>query len=303
MACFQEDELRIFEKPDSTIKNFLGSLQAFIRQSKFDKIAVVTCGGTKVPLEHNCVRFVDNFSSGRRGALSAEEFLRQGYQVVFIYRKGCILPFKRHFQLSSNLMDSFNLSNNKVVQLTDPIMVKAIEDYHCYKTKLLMQQFETLDSYLHLLRVACKALNHHNVLVYLSAAVSDFHIPYKDIPEHKIQSSEVDQHLRLKLTPVKKFLGVLKNVWCPCSFVISFKLETDAAILLEKAKKSLVSYRHDMVVANLLQTRESEVKVISKSGQVHHISQKSPESIIESDIVEYLMQEHIQFSSVAKSNS
>lgn len=38
-------------------------------------IAVVTSGGTTVPLERRCVRFVDNFSSGTRGALSAEQFL------------------------------------------------------------------------------------------------------------------------------------------------------------------------------------------------------------------------------------
>ena len=39
-------------------------------------IAVITSGGTTVPLEKNCVRFIDNFSKGTRGALSAEEFLK-----------------------------------------------------------------------------------------------------------------------------------------------------------------------------------------------------------------------------------
>ncbi len=38
-------------------------------------IVVVTSGGTKVPLERQCVRFIDNFSAGTRGALSAERFL------------------------------------------------------------------------------------------------------------------------------------------------------------------------------------------------------------------------------------
>jgi phosphopantothenate---cysteine ligase (ATP) len=40
------------------------------------RIAVVTSGGTTIPLEKNCVRFVDNFSSGRRGAISTEELLQ-----------------------------------------------------------------------------------------------------------------------------------------------------------------------------------------------------------------------------------
>lgn len=41
-------------------------------------IVVVTSGGTTVPLERNCVRFIDNFSKGTRGALSAEQFLQVG---------------------------------------------------------------------------------------------------------------------------------------------------------------------------------------------------------------------------------
>ncbi len=38
-------------------------------------IVVVTSGGTTVPLERRCVRFIDNFSAGTRGALSTERFL------------------------------------------------------------------------------------------------------------------------------------------------------------------------------------------------------------------------------------
>lgn len=40
----------------------------------------VTSGGTTVPLERRCVRFIDNFSGGTRGALSTEFFL----QVCFL---------------------------------------------------------------------------------------------------------------------------------------------------------------------------------------------------------------------------
>lgn len=40
------------------------------------RVACVTSGGTTVPLERNCVRFIDNFSRGARGALSAEQFLK-----------------------------------------------------------------------------------------------------------------------------------------------------------------------------------------------------------------------------------
>lgn len=54
-------------------------------------------GGTTVPLEHNTVRFVDNFSAGTRGAASAEYFLEHNYAVIFMYRQKSLEPFTRHF--------------------------------------------------------------------------------------------------------------------------------------------------------------------------------------------------------------
>ena len=38
-------------------------------------VVVVTSGGTTVPLERRCVRFIDNFSAGTRGAWSTERFI------------------------------------------------------------------------------------------------------------------------------------------------------------------------------------------------------------------------------------
>jgi phosphopantothenoylcysteine synthetase/decarboxylase len=49
-------------------------------------ILYLQSGGTAIPLEHNTVRFVDNFSAGTRGSASAEYFLEMSYAVVFIYR-------------------------------------------------------------------------------------------------------------------------------------------------------------------------------------------------------------------------
>jgi phosphopantothenate-cysteine ligase len=60
----------------------------------------VTSGGTSVPLEKNTVRSIENFSTGRRGALSAESFLREGFYVIFLYRKNSIQPFKVHLDLN-----------------------------------------------------------------------------------------------------------------------------------------------------------------------------------------------------------
>ena len=58
-------------------------------------IALVTSGGTSAPLEHNCVRFLDNFSTGTRGAHAVEQFLARGYAVIHLKRTGSVSPFGR----------------------------------------------------------------------------------------------------------------------------------------------------------------------------------------------------------------
>ena len=71
-------------------------LKTFLQRVGVDTpIALVTSGGTTAPLERTAVRFVDNFSSGSRGAASAEYLLRAGYAVVFLHREGSLRPFDR----------------------------------------------------------------------------------------------------------------------------------------------------------------------------------------------------------------
>lgn len=65
----------------------------FLEKDVSSPIVCVTSGGTKVPLERNMVRFIDNFSTGERGALSAESFIACGYRVIFLHRLGSIYPF------------------------------------------------------------------------------------------------------------------------------------------------------------------------------------------------------------------
>ncbi|GAA5968736.1 hypothetical protein JCM11641_000714 [Rhodosporidiobolus odoratus] len=75
------------------------------------KVVLITSGGTTVPLEHNVVRFLDNFSAGTRGASSAEHFLRTGqYAVIFLHRQHSLQPFSRHYSHSTNpFLDLLNV--------------------------------------------------------------------------------------------------------------------------------------------------------------------------------------------------
>ena len=59
------------------VKEFLGNLPKMQQQSSFtdilDKhVVLISSGGTAVPLEKNTVRQIENFSTGMRGARSAE---------------------------------------------------------------------------------------------------------------------------------------------------------------------------------------------------------------------------------------
>lgn len=72
-----EDYDQLMEK----VRNFISKIS-----STDDKIVLVSSGGTTVPLEQLTVRFIDNFSSGNRGAASTESFLEHEYHVIFLYR-------------------------------------------------------------------------------------------------------------------------------------------------------------------------------------------------------------------------
>ncbi|GBE59020.1 phosphopantothenate-cysteine ligase 2-like protein, putative [Babesia ovata] len=88
-----------------------------------NRLAVVTSGGTCVPLDRCGVRFMDNFSTGRRGSCIAEELLRQNYHVVFVYREGTCRPFLRDAVGWGDhlaLVDGMELSDDGSIRFVPP---------------------------------------------------------------------------------------------------------------------------------------------------------------------------------------
>ncbi|KAI0388666.1 DNA/pantothenate metabolism flavoprotein [Xylariaceae sp. FL0594] len=71
------------------------------------------------------------------------------------------------------------------------------------------------------------------------------------------------KRLIVDLDPVPKFLKNLVDGWAPEGMIVSFKLETDPAILVHKARYSLDRYQHHLVIGNLLTTRKWEVVFVS----------------------------------------
>ncbi|XP_028855323.1 phosphopantothenate--cysteine ligase [Denticeps clupeoides] len=267
------------------------------------RVVLITSGGTKVPLESRTVRFLDNFSSGRRGASSAEYFLDSGYAVIFLHRHRSLYPYTRLYS-GINLLDALRSEPEGGRVVVDesalPRITPVLKRYQAVREAglLLPVEFSTLSEYLHLLKAAAQALSSigPKAMFYLAAAVSDFYIPASEMPEHKIQSSNGPLQISMKMVP--KMLSPLVKNWAPQAFVISFKLETDPSILLERARRALETYKHQVVVANVLDTRRGYVVVVTRDDQHELVltdEEEQKQVEIEEKIVSNLSASHGQF--------
>ncbi len=140
---------------------------------------------------------------------------------------------------------------NRVVIL----FVRSDQPYICILS--LWRFLRTVQEYLWILRLVCETLEPMNrySMLYLSAAVSDFYIPDKDLATHKLQ----EWHLEIQKVP--KCLSMIRDFWAPHCFCVSFKLETDHDKLSDKAKYALRSYGVHAVVANELHSRYEQVEL------------------------------------------
>ncbi|CCK68197.1 phosphopantothenate--cysteine ligase CAB2 KNAG_0A05310 [Huiozyma naganishii CBS 8797] len=301
VAYTEEEENFFLSNPKPSYLSYLiEDVKQFLshqRSMKRDKVVLVTSGGTTVPLENNTVRFVDNFSAGTRGACSAEYFLKHGYSVIFLHREFSLVPFDRLFQHNNldnnNFLDFFDSEGNLNTEYKKTVLKnkRLYEQYLKVEQTLLMLPFTTVNQYLWSLKSISQLMDQRSSLFYLAAAVSDFYIPYSRLPKHKIQSRDYklkteddaangngaaqqqstttteDGRLIVSMDPVPKFLRRLVESWAPNAMLVSFKLETDPSILLQKAQLSLEKYQHQLVIGNLLQTRKREVLFVAPELQ------------------------------------
>jgi phosphopantothenate-cysteine ligase len=131
-----------------------------------------------------------------------------------------------------------------------------------------------------------------NGMYYLAAAVSDFFIPNDKMVQHKIQSH--NSNLVMEFEQVPKMIQPLVKHWAKGGLIISFKLETDPCLLLEKSRASLSKYGHLLVIGNVLSTRKSRVDFITETTHTPIILGESAKEI-ESIIVNELIQIHNQW--------
>lgn len=228
--------------------------------------------------------------------------------MIHIYRPGSIMPFARQLQksispfLDTTLMDTLALDPSKrqiQMDLThlpeSEQLADAVETYQQVReqNKLLSLPFTSVSDYLTLLQHTATIVEPlgERVLFYLAAAVSDFYIPFKHLPQHKIQSRVGE--LQLELTQVPKMLGKLRHELAPRAFFVSFKLETDWTLLRKKSKQSIEKYGMHVVVANELHSRFKQVVLIR--AQDEYVIRKSHDHLdIEEPLVHAICQTHYQ---------
>ncbi|KAM0909983.1 hypothetical protein ACQ4PT_014471 [Festuca glaucescens] len=132
-------------------------------------------------------------------------------------------------------------------------------------------------------------LGHHGMF-YLAAAVSDLYVPWESMAKHKIESA--GGPLNMQLSQVPKMLFILRNHWAPSAFCVSFKLETDPDILLQKAEMALRKYGMNVVVANELANYKDVVVMVTSSGKTT-VSRQSMADDLEEQLIGLLVKMHL----------
>ncbi|PHU00925.1 Phosphopantothenate--cysteine ligase 2 [Capsicum chinense] len=163
------------------------SLSSCSENGKANRVVCVTSGGTTVPLEKRCVRYIDNFSSGHRGSASTEYFLKAGYSVIFLYRRGTCQPFCRSLP-EDPLLECFTSTDDSNIQV-DPsyaeVVKRAITENRSAVSRgfLLKLPFTTIFEYLQILQLIAVSLRSLGLsaMFYLAAAVSDFYVPWESM--------------------------------------------------------------------------------------------------------------------------
>jgi len=285
-SSFSAESYFATQTPPSGLQEDISKVRDFIRRQRDlgRKVVLVTSGGTTVPLELNVVRFLDNFSAGTRGATSAEYFLKAGYAVVFMHRQFSLQPFSRHYSHSTHpfldfldidppihqrLSTDMLISSPPHITVTPSERVNLLQVLGTYKSvqksgTLHTMNFVTVNDYLWLLRAVSQELSvlGRSAMYYLAAAVSDFFLPRQKMSEHKIQSGKGS--LIIEMDQVPKILKPMVEEWTREGFIVSFKLETDPALLIPKACAALERYGHQVVIGNDLNRRKYEVVFVSR---------------------------------------
>ncbi|KYO02828.1 putative phosphopantothenoylcysteine synthetase, partial [Plasmodium gaboni] len=135
-----------------------------------DKIVLITSGGTKVPLEKIEIRNIDNFSTGKRGTLICEYFLKINKKVIFLHRKGSYIPFEYHLKdlakMENLKVEENNIRFNLKKENETNILIDNLQNYKMYYNNLFLISYDTIFEYGFYLIEISNLLNQHMINKY-----------------------------------------------------------------------------------------------------------------------------------------
>ncbi|UKJ90350.1 phosphopantothenate--cysteine ligase (ATP) [Theileria orientalis] len=259
-------------------KDLIENLEAFFTRNLEGnddyRVIVITSGGTSVNLDRYGIRYIDNFSSGRRGSEIAEFFLSRGYLVLFLSRKTAHLPFIRFTNDHDNpyrLLESLKVGNDSSITVEGgsefkELIVKNIEGYSKYKSRLFLDYFTTLSEYQDKFTVIvhfCKRFM-QNVAYCLVAAASDFKFSNDSLMMDKFSSSNT---VNLRLEPLLKMRKIIRQISDGYPTVCCFKMSTNRTEMENAAKAMLLKPTSaDMIVCNIFNERLTNVSIVFSDG-------------------------------------
>lgn len=269
------------------------------------RLAIVTSGSVPTPLDTDSVNYLDTLGSGNRAAACAEEFLRKGYHVIFLYRDGSLRPFSRvlakRMKKTHALTDQVQL-NSKTgrVELVmdadeEARMTQVLMAYESVKLRLLEVSFSDLFEYLYLLREACRAAAplRHGALLFMAAGLTKMFIPRHELT--RPSATFLDQGKEaLKLYPVPHIIRAARQSWCPQAFLVAFKLENDTLSLVEGAHRLLERHGVHLVVGNVVRERNRRVLIVTERDEIKLVSPHENE--LEPSMVKAVVRNHKQFA-------
>ncbi|MFH1173612.1 MAG: phosphopantothenoylcysteine decarboxylase [archaeon] len=192
--------------------------------------AIITSGGTIARIDD--VRHLANFSSGTTGALIAEAFLAQNWDVHYVHARQAKRPFRHRLVLNPDLPLDEELDR---LATTKAVLVR-------YQDRLHEHVFDTVEDYIAQLKELVPAAD----AVILAAAVSDYS---PETVQGKI-NSDADE-LLLRLHKNQKVISFIKG-WNARIFQVGFKLTSNAGIdtLIDTAYRHGIANHSNLTVAN-----------------------------------------------------
>lgn len=216
---------------------------------------LITSGGTAVPIDD--VRHIGNFSGGTTGAMIAEEFLRQGAIVHYVYAKGAKRPYRRDLEV--------NPDKDKESELER--VSKKAEEYADHKDRLHEYRVDSFDEYYGRIKelLTTKQIG----VAVLAAAVSDYGVQKTD---GKISSD--NETVTLELHKLPKIISEVKK-WKPDVYLVGFKFLPDAPIdeLVETAYRHGLKNRSDLTVANTSPGLARKIVLITPERGLYPVGQ------------------------------